>query len=95
MQNKEINNKEKTILFAVDPSPPQVITKPHFLSPRDGQPAVNQWDRSVLHVAWQFRDPESSVVSHTVYVRSQLTGRLVVDPVMLGAENQVSVLIIF
>ena len=74
----------------MDPTPPVVVTKPHFLSPRDGSPAVGQWDRSVLRVAWDFIDPESSVVSHTVSIRSKLTGRLVVDPVMLGADTEVN-----
>ena len=74
----------------MDPTPPEVVTKPHFLSPRDGSPAVSQWDRSVLRVAWRFRDPESSVVSHTVYVRSKVTGRLVADPVTLGADTEVN-----
>ena len=76
--------------YAVDPTPPEVVTKPHFLSPRDGSPAVSQWDRSVLRMAWDFRDPESSVVSHTVYIRSKLTGRLEVDPVILGADTEVN-----
>ena len=76
--------------FAVDPTPPEVVSKPHFLSPRDGSPAVSQWDRSVMRMAWGFRDPESAVVSHTVYIRSKLTGRLVVDPVILGADREVN-----
>ena len=76
--------------FAVDPTPPEVVSKPYFLSPRDGSPAVSQWDRSVMRMAWGFRDPESSVVSHTVYIRSKLTGRLVVDPVILGADREVN-----
>ncbi|XP_076453311.1 uncharacterized protein LOC143288575 [Babylonia areolata] len=76
--------------FAVDSTPPEVMVKPQFLSLRDGGPASGQWDRSVLQLVWQFRDPESSVVSHTVYIRSQLTGRLVVDPVVLGPETQLT-----
>ncbi|KAK7493722.1 hypothetical protein BaRGS_00015051, partial [Batillaria attramentaria] len=66
--------------FVVDITPPVVITPPQFLSLRDGTPADNQWDRSVLRLKWQFSDPDSSVVSNTVNIRSQLTGRLVVDP---------------
>ncbi|XP_070204014.1 uncharacterized protein [Littorina saxatilis] len=77
--------------FVVDPTPPEVVTRPHFLSPRDGSPVVSQWDRSVLRVAWELRDPDSSVVSHTVYIRSKLTGRLVLDPVTLGADTELTV----
>lgn len=75
--------------FLVDPTPPEVITPPHFRSARDGSKAASQWDRSVLHLAWEFRDRESSVVKHTVYIRSKETGRLVIDPLVLGAETGV------
>ena len=43
----------------------------------------------MLQLSWLFSDPDSTVVSHTVYIRSKLTGRLVVDPVFLGAGTQV------
>ena len=79
----------------MDPTPPEVVIKPHFLSPRDGSPTDSQWDRSLLRLSWLFRDPDSSVVSHTVYIRSRLTGRLVVDPVVLGAETKVQTLALF
>ncbi|XP_070207962.1 uncharacterized protein [Littorina saxatilis] len=77
--------------FVVDPTPPEVVSKPHFLSPRDGTASTSQWDRSVLCLAWRFSDPESSVVTHTVYIRSNLTGRFVTDPVYLGPDEQLSV----
>ena len=73
----------------MDPTPPEIAIQPQFLSPRDKSPTDGQWDRSLLQLSWLFRDPDSSVVSHTVYIRSKLTGRLVVDPVFLGAETQV------
>ncbi|KAL8573303.1 hypothetical protein ACOMHN_032765 [Nucella lapillus] len=75
--------------FVVDPTPPEVKVKPQFLS-RDGSPVSSQWDRSILRMAWLFDDPESSVVSHTVYIRSQLTGRLVCDPIILGPDTQMT-----
>ena len=77
-------------LFSVDPTPPEVITRPHFVSPRDGREIVSQWDRSVLHLAWKFWDPDSTVVSHSVNIRSQLTGRLVTDTVHLAADTEVN-----
>ena len=73
----------------MDPTPPEIVIQPQFLSPRDNSPTDSQWDRSMLQLSWLFSDPDSSVVSHTVYIRSKLTGRLVVDPVFLGAETQV------
>ena len=79
----------------VDPSAPEIVTLPHFLSPRDGSRVSSQWDRSVLHLAWEFNDQESPVVRHTVYIRSLLTGRLLVEPVMLGADSEVSRLCLF
>ena len=60
------------------------------MSPRDGKEIVSQWDRSVLRLAWKFWDPDSTVVSHSVNIRSQLTGRLVTDTVHLAAQTEVN-----
>ncbi|KAK7493739.1 hypothetical protein BaRGS_00015068, partial [Batillaria attramentaria] len=74
--------------FLVDTTPPEIVNVPKFLSPRDESPASSQWDRSVLHLTWDFRDPDSTVVSHTVQIRSKVTGRFVTDPVILGADSE-------
>lgn len=74
----------------MDITPPEVNEKPHFLSPGDKTASGNQWDRSILTVAWRFYDPESSVVSHTVSIRSHVTGRVVSDGVKLAAETEVT-----
>ena len=60
------------------------------MSPHDGKDIVSQWDRSVLRLAWKFWDPDSTVVSHSVNIRSQLTGRLVTDTVQLAADTEVN-----
>lgn len=75
--------------FLVDVSPPTVVVAPYFTSPRDGKRTDSQWDRSVLQLIWQFADPDSPVVSHTVNVRSQLTGRLLTEPIVVGADDKV------
>nr|KAG5706422.1 hypothetical protein BaRGS_032815 [Batillaria attramentaria] len=74
--------------FKVDPSPPEIVIIPHFLSPRDGSAADSQWDRSILRLAWRFVDPDSSVVSHSIDIRSEQTGRLVTDTIRLGADTE-------
>ena len=74
----------------VDPSAPEIVSPPHFLSPRDGSRVFSQWDRSVLYLAWEFSDHESSVVRQTVYIRSLLTGRFLVEQFVLGADTKVS-----
>ncbi|KAK7493733.1 hypothetical protein BaRGS_00015062 [Batillaria attramentaria] len=75
-------------IFVVDTTPPEVVTEPHFLSPRDGSPTDRQWDRSVLRLTWKFSDPDSSVVSNTVNIRSQLSGRLLVDPFSTASSTE-------
>ncbi|KAK7496758.1 hypothetical protein BaRGS_00011967, partial [Batillaria attramentaria] len=76
--------------FKVDPSPPEIVIIPHFLSPRDGSAADSQWDRSILRLAWRFVDPDSSVVSHSIDIRSEQTGRLVTDTIRLGADTELT-----
>ena len=76
--------------FSVDPTPPVVITTPHFVSPRDGHEITSQWDRSLLRLAWEFRDPDSAVVSHSVIIRSKETGRQLIDTVYLTTYSEVS-----
>ncbi|KAK7496778.1 hypothetical protein BaRGS_00011987, partial [Batillaria attramentaria] len=76
--------------FIVDPTPPEVAVIPHFLSPRDGSAVDSQWDRSVLRMAWRFVDPDSSVVSHTINIRSKVTGRVVVEPIRIGADTELT-----
>ncbi|KAK7473968.1 hypothetical protein BaRGS_00034797 [Batillaria attramentaria] len=78
--------------FVVDTSPPVTVNVPHFVSPFDGRATNSQWDRSVLRLLWNFTDPDSSVVSNTVNIRSQLTGRLVIDPITMTAETGVRTL---
>ncbi|KAK7101794.1 hypothetical protein V1264_020121 [Littorina saxatilis] len=72
----------------VDTTAPKVIRSPRFLSPRDGSVTSSQWDRSVLHLAFEFSDPGSSVVKQTVYIRSRLTGRLLTEPVHVGSDRE-------
>ncbi|KAK7496776.1 hypothetical protein BaRGS_00011985 [Batillaria attramentaria] len=74
--------------FTVDPTPPEVVTSPHFLLPRDGSPADSQWDRSVLRLAWRFVDSDSPIVSHTINIRSRTTGRLVTDAITIGSDTE-------
>ncbi|KAK7493717.1 hypothetical protein BaRGS_00015046, partial [Batillaria attramentaria] len=74
--------------FQVDVTPPEVVVSPEFLSVDDGSPVIAQRDRSVLRLVWQFRDPDSSVASQTVSIRSQLTGRLVADPVTVATDTE-------
>ncbi|KAK7092487.1 uncharacterized protein [Littorina saxatilis] len=76
--------------FQVDPTPPEVITQLHFVSPRDGRKLFSQWDRSILRLAWKFWDPDSTVVSHSVEMRSKLTGRLVMETINLAADTELT-----
>ncbi|KAK7483107.1 hypothetical protein BaRGS_00025675, partial [Batillaria attramentaria] len=76
--------------FTVDPTPPEVVIGPNFLSPRDGSGIDSQWDRSVIRLGWQFVDPDSPLVSHTISIRSNLTGRLVTDTVAIGADTELT-----
>ncbi|PVD27468.1 hypothetical protein C0Q70_12629 [Pomacea canaliculata] len=77
--------------FVVDVTPPEVVTVPYFLSLQNGSKSERQWDRSVLLLAWQFRDLDSPVVSHVVNVVSQQRGRLITEPVILGADTKLMV----
>ena len=59
------------------------------MSPRDGVEVLSQWDRSVLRLVWRFWDPDSTVVSHSIDIRSKVTGRLVTDTIHLAADTEV------
>ena len=76
--------------LSVDPTPPEIISTPRFVSPRDGHEITSQWDRSLLRLAWEFRDPDSAVVSHSVIIRSKETGRQLIDTVYLTSDTEVS-----
>ncbi|KAK7460765.1 hypothetical protein BaRGS_00038812, partial [Batillaria attramentaria] len=79
--------------FKVDVTPPEMVTAPCFVNPHDGKPMDRNYDRSVMRLQWKFRDPDSSVVSNTVNIRSQLTGRLVADPITVTDGSGITVLL--
>lgn len=88
-----IQNAISFYLFSVDLTPPEVQEEPYFLSPQGRSSEANQMDRSVLHLAWKFSDPDSSVVTHTINIRSHLTGHLITNPVKLPAVTEVHLIL--
>ncbi|XP_060567738.1 uncharacterized protein LOC132726438 [Ruditapes philippinarum] len=83
-----LNVTKSSDSFFVDETPPLVLTRPFFIVEENNNPwKIGQWDRSVLHIQWEFIDEESPIVRHYVSLATHHEGHTPVENIQLGAEN--------
>lgn len=78
--------------FYVDLSPPELSIKPAFLTNYlSVDNNKNQWEKSILRLAWQFYDSESSIIRHIVTLSTHHEGHTPIENIELGHENNLTV----
>ncbi|KAH3802451.1 hypothetical protein DPMN_156128 [Dreissena polymorpha] len=87
-----MNASKSSDMFIIDDTPPVVLKAPNFVlkyNSANGKPF--QWEKSILHLEWEFKDDISPIVRHEISLKTHHEGHTPVERLVLGSERHVTV----